>query len=101
MGGQLEYFGFWIDAEFGHGKAAPSCTTYNSRQSLAGKQEFTIDRLEVWAVGPEPEKEEESVLLIGYPHFLSFQVYRHFNNQMLIFKIFLCFSTFIFWIGNY
>jgi len=60
MGGQLDYFGFWIDAEYGRGKSSPTCTTYGSRKCLSVEPEFLIDRLEVWAVGPEPENEEES-----------------------------------------
>lgn len=40
------------------GKCAPSCTTYNSPQ-LSSSPEFLIDRVEVWAVGPEPIKEDE------------------------------------------
>jgi len=58
MGGQLNYFGFWIDAEYGKGKCSPSCTTYTYRQ-LSAKANFLIDSVEVWAVGPEPEKDEE------------------------------------------
>lgn len=58
MGGQLQYFGLWLDAEYGKGKCAPSCTTYNSPQ-LSSSPEFLIDRVEVWAVGPEPINDEE------------------------------------------
>ncbi|NP_001086719.1 MTOR-associated protein MEAK7 [Xenopus laevis] len=56
MGGQHEYFGFWIDSNFGigHSKAKPSCTTYNSPQ-LSAKEEFSIHTVEVWAVGDVPE----------------------------------------------
>lgn len=57
----MDYFGFWIDAEYGRGKSSPTCTTYGSRKCLSVEPEFLIDRLEVWAVGPEPENEEESV----------------------------------------
>ncbi|XP_023349311.1 TLD domain-containing protein 1 [Eurytemora carolleeae] len=32
MGGQLEYFGFWIDAEFGIVRTSPSCSTFHSPQ---------------------------------------------------------------------
>lgn len=56
MGGQHEYFGLWIDSNFGkgHSKAKPRCTTYNSPQ-LSAKEDFTIDTLEVWALGELPE----------------------------------------------
>ncbi|XP_072278491.1 MTOR-associated protein MEAK7 [Pyxicephalus adspersus] len=67
MGGQHEYFGLWIDSNFGkgHSKAKPRCTTYNSPQ-LSAKEDFTIDALEVWALGELPEslqaKNKKSVL---------------------------------------
>ena len=57
MGGQLDYFGFWIDAEFGKGKCSPSCTTFDSPQ-LSSTENFTIEELEVWGVGPLPDNEE-------------------------------------------
>ncbi|KAM9061133.1 MTOR-associated protein MEAK7 [Sarcophilus harrisii] len=52
MGGQLDYFGLWIDCDFGkgHSKANPRCSTYNSPQ-LSCRENFEIDCLEVWAVG--------------------------------------------------
>ncbi|XP_008489927.1 MTOR-associated protein MEAK7 [Calypte anna] len=57
MGGQHEYFGLWIDSDYGkgHSKAKPRCTTYNSPQ-LSAKEEFTLDAMEVWAVGDLPER---------------------------------------------
>nr|XP_020657592.1 TLD domain-containing protein 1 [Pogona vitticeps] len=55
MGGQHEYFGLWVDSNYGegHSKAKPKCTTYNSPQ-LSAKENFTLDALEVWAVGDLP-----------------------------------------------
>lgn len=52
MGGQHDYFGLWIDSDYGkgHSKAKPRCTTYNSPQ-LSAKENFTLDAVEVWAVG--------------------------------------------------
>lgn len=62
MGGQHGYFGLWLDSDFGHGhsRARPKCTTYGSPQ-LSGEEDFTLDSMEVWAVGkpPEPEEGEE------------------------------------------
>ena len=58
MGGQLEYFGLWIDAEYGKARCAPSCSSYQSPQ-LSEKEYFHYDHLEVWAVGEEPELEDE------------------------------------------
>lgn len=59
MGGQHDYFGLWVDSDYGkgHSKAKPRCTTYNSPQ-LSAKENFTLDALEVWAVGDMPESAE-------------------------------------------
>ncbi|XP_037733245.1 MTOR-associated protein MEAK7 isoform X3 [Chelonia mydas] len=56
MGGQHDYFGLWIDSNYGkgHSKAKPRCTTYNSPQ-LSANENFTLDAMEVWAVGDLPE----------------------------------------------
>lgn len=56
FGGQLNYFGLWLDSEFGQGqsKAEPKCTTYNSPQ-LSEDPHFEIHSLEVWAVGTDPK----------------------------------------------
>ncbi|NWR27064.1 TLDC1 protein, partial [Tachuris rubrigastra] len=65
MGGQHGYFGLWIDSDYGkgHSKAKPRCTTYNSPQ-LSAKEDFTLDAMEVWAVGdvPESTKGKKSIL---------------------------------------
>ncbi|XP_060644449.2 MTOR-associated protein MEAK7 [Anolis sagrei] len=55
MGGQHEYFGLWVDSNYGkgHSKAKPRCTTYNSPQ-LSAKENFTFNAMEVWAVGDPP-----------------------------------------------
>lgn len=59
MGGQHGYFGLWLDSDFGkgHSRARPKCTTYNSPQ-LSEEEDFTLDSMEVWAVGKPPEPEE-------------------------------------------
>ncbi|XP_043937405.1 MTOR-associated protein MEAK7 [Protopterus annectens] len=56
MGGQHDYFGLWLDSDYGkgHSKAKPRCTTYNSPQ-LSAKETFTIDALEVWGTGKPPQ----------------------------------------------
>ncbi|XP_004437193.1 PREDICTED: TLD domain-containing protein 1 [Ceratotherium simum simum] len=58
MGGQHDYFGLWIDVDFGkgHSKAKPTCTTYNSPQ-LSAKENFRFEKLEVWAVGDASESQ--------------------------------------------
>lgn len=52
MGGQHGYFGLWVDVDFGkgHSKAKPKCTTYNSPQ-LSAQENFSFEKMEVWAVG--------------------------------------------------
>ncbi|XP_020844915.1 MTOR-associated protein MEAK7 [Phascolarctos cinereus] len=61
MGGQFDYFGLWIDYDFGkgHSKAKPRCSTYNSPQ-LSAKENFEFDILEVWAVGDICANEKSS-----------------------------------------
>nr|XP_004663505.2 MTOR-associated protein MEAK7 isoform X2 [Jaculus jaculus]XP_044998074.1 MTOR-associated protein MEAK7 isoform X2 [Jaculus jaculus] len=56
MGGQHNYFGLWVDADFGkgHSKAKPTCTTYNSPQ-LSAQEDFRFDKMEVWGVGVPSE----------------------------------------------
>ena len=60
MGGQLGYFGFYIDASFnvGHSKAEPLCSTFASPQ-LSASAHFSVETLDVWGVGPEPKVEVE------------------------------------------
>ncbi|CAN2389261.1 TBC LysM-associated domain containing 1, partial [Pristimantis euphronides] len=67
MGGQHDYFGLWVDSNFGkgHSKAKPRCTTYNSPQ-LSATEEFSIDSMEVWGLGDLSEelqvKSKKSIL---------------------------------------
>lgn len=58
MGGQHGYFGLWLDSDFGrgHSRARPTSTTYGNPQ-LSGDEDFTVDYVEVWAVGKPPEPE--------------------------------------------
>ena len=74
MGGQHNYFGLWLDSEFGrgHSRARPKCTTYGSPQ-LSGEEDFTLDTMEVWAVGKPPEPEE--VTAVALVLFLSFSLW--------------------------
>uniref|UniRef100_A0A3P9MUV9 MTOR-associated protein MEAK7 n=1 Tax=Poecilia reticulata TaxID=8081 RepID=A0A3P9MUV9_POERE len=59
MGGQHDYFGLWLDSDFGrgHSRARPKCTTYGNPQ-LSADEDFVLDAVEVWAVGKPPEEEE-------------------------------------------
>lgn len=51
MGGQLDYFGLWLSANFthGHSKSEPLSTTY-SNPCLSSTPEFSIDTVEAWCV---------------------------------------------------
>lgn len=59
MGGQLDYYGMWIDQSFnkGHSKAVPKCTTFGSPQ-LSASPEFTVVNIEVWGIGPEKTRRD-------------------------------------------
>ena len=58
MGGQLEFFGLWLDAEYGNGKCTPSCSSFATPQ-LSKKENFTYHHVEVWGAGDEPEDDED------------------------------------------
>jgi len=58
MGGQLDYFGFWIDSEFGIVKTSPTCSTYHSPQ--LGQTEGKIRKIEVFGVGELSEHDIEA-----------------------------------------
>lgn len=59
MGGQFNYWGLWIDSEYGLGECSESCTTYKSYTQLSVNKKFQIRNIEVWAVGEKPEEDEE------------------------------------------
>ncbi|KAJ1527028.1 hypothetical protein ONE63_008572 [Megalurothrips usitatus] len=59
MGGQLENFGIWIDADFGKGHTCAGCSTYQRVPTLASGKEFSIEHIEVWAVGPPPKEDSD------------------------------------------
>ncbi|XP_059485653.1 MTOR-associated protein MEAK7 [Neocloeon triangulifer] len=58
MGGQLGYFGLYLDASYGKGFCSESCTTYHSPM-MSTTKDFDVSHLEVWAVGPPPPPPEE------------------------------------------
>ena len=58
MGGQLEFFGLWLDAEYGKGKCTPSCSSF-AAPLLSKHEDFTFHHVEVWGVGDEPEDDED------------------------------------------
>ena len=65
MGGQLNHFGFWIDADFGTGHSCEGCSTFQRMPTLSLEKDFAIEHIEVWAVGPPPKEDsdEETVIL--------------------------------------
>ena len=59
-GGQLDYFGLFIDPDFrGHSRAKPMNTTYQSPQ-LSSNEEFLVDDMEVWTL-QLPKQDENDV----------------------------------------
>ena len=58
MGGQFDYWGLWLDSEFGQGQCCESCTTFKNYVQLSVQKDFVIRNIEVWAVGEKPVKDE-------------------------------------------
>ena len=63
MGGQFEYFGFWLDADFGKGHSSESCTTYKNYKMLSSRKDFDIDHVEVWSVERIIKDEDEEEVI--------------------------------------
>lgn len=61
MGGQFNYWGLWLDCEYGLGECSESCTTFKSYTQLSVNKRFEIRNIEVWAVGEKPVKQEVNV----------------------------------------
>ena len=63
MGGQLDYCGIWLSSEFdnGHSKGRPQCTTYGS-PSLSASEEFSVDIVEAWHIGPPPQPSDQVII---------------------------------------
>lgn len=59
MGGQLQNFGLWIDADFGKGHSSPGCSTYHRMPSLSAEKDFSLEHMEVWALGPPPKEDSD------------------------------------------
>lgn len=58
MGGQFDYWGLWIDSEYGIGECSETCTTYKNYIQLSATKSFKIRNVEVWGVGEKPKSEE-------------------------------------------
>nr|XP_018912413.1 PREDICTED: TLD domain-containing protein 1 [Bemisia tabaci] len=66
MGGQFDYWGLWIDSEFGVGACSNTCTTFDNYTCLSKDKNFHIASLEVWGVGiPPPTAAERGEREVG------------------------------------
>jgi len=59
MGGQFDYFGFYISSDFENGHSKGVSTTYNN-PTLSSQAEYKIDAIEVWLI---KEKERDDRLI--------------------------------------
>lgn len=58
MGGQHNYWGLWLDSDYGKGECSETCTTFRNYTQLGINKKFTIRNIEVWGVGEKPVKEQ-------------------------------------------
>lgn len=58
MGGQHNYWGLWLDSDYGKGECSETCTTFRNYAQLGINKKFTIRNVEVWGVGEKPVKED-------------------------------------------
>lgn len=96
MGGQHNYFGLWIDVDFGkgHSKAKPTCTTYNSPQ-LSAQEDFRFEKMEVWAVGDASQAQMVSVG--AFLHFLGFTPFAGWKHLETVHSKFVSISCHFQW----
>lgn len=59
MGGQHNYWGLWLESEYGKGQTSPTCTTFADYQQMSQSKEFTYRHLEVWGLGQPPPTPQE------------------------------------------
>ncbi|XP_066903124.1 MTOR-associated protein MEAK7-like [Halyomorpha halys] len=64
MGGQLDYFTFYLNSDFGPVTVSKSCSTYRDYSPFAPVPEFNFSKLEIWGIG-SPDVEEENVRVAG------------------------------------
>ncbi|KAL1501204.1 hypothetical protein ABEB36_006576 [Hypothenemus hampei] len=66
IGGQHQYCGLWVDAEYGIGHSSESCTTFSGYQQLSHTKEFHFRHMEVWGLGqPPPTPQEKGERVTG------------------------------------
>lgn len=63
MGGQMEYFGLYLDSSYGTGMCSESCTTYHSPM-MSGNKNFEMAHAEVWGLGKAPKTPAELVSIM-------------------------------------
>lgn len=66
MGGQFNYWGLWLDSEYGQGQCSESCTTFRNYAQLSVNKHFQIRNIEVWAVGEKPKLDDVSKRTINH-----------------------------------
>lgn len=71
MGGQFNYWGLWLDSEYGHGECSESCSTFKNYTQLSVNKQFEIRNIEVWAVGEKPSKEDVIKLIVFFLNMLN------------------------------
>ncbi|XP_050532754.1 MTOR-associated protein MEAK7 [Daktulosphaira vitifoliae] len=59
MGGQMSYWGLWLDSEYGKGQCSVSCSTFSNYLMPAKSKDFMIDSLEVWCVKEKSRNESD------------------------------------------
>lgn len=59
MGGQFDFWGLWLDSDYGNGHSSESCTTFKNYLQMSSDKNFKIKNLEVWGVGELPAKDED------------------------------------------
>ena len=66
LGGQMDYFGLFLDEDFnGHSRAEPLSTTYGNPK-LSSTEMFTVDTIEVYQMAARELKIEKGSILDNY-----------------------------------
>lgn len=76
FGGQIDYFGLWIDSMLRNGSCMSTCSTYVDFAPLSASNIFQIKNIEVWGVG-EPIHDE---VFVDSRRKSNYEVYELFYN---------------------
>ncbi|XP_014273696.1 MTOR-associated protein MEAK7 isoform X2 [Halyomorpha halys] len=61
FGGFLNYFGLFLNPDFGPGQVSDTCDTFSDYEPLSEEKNFYFTRIEVWGIGePGPKRSNES-----------------------------------------